>query len=183
MAIDDLRLVAMHNVVKGGFEYYHRRVCRWYSEKFATPLEDVYELPVDDVFLHYFEVYYESLNEPERKIEIEEILKTPEQKAKEEKDKILQEMSNEDFFKKIQQQESQKTKQESLTQEAVQKMEQMVAKMRNLTQQAEQAKTESDQSKFSIPREIPINIPDDLPDEEPDAAFGIKLKPRKPPKR
>jgi hypothetical protein len=43
------------------YEFQERRICRWYSKTFATPLDQVYDLPVYDVFQAYYEEHYDSL--------------------------------------------------------------------------------------------------------------------------
>ncbi len=40
-------------------EYFLRRVFRWYSREFHTPLHEVERLPIDDVFQHYYECRWE----------------------------------------------------------------------------------------------------------------------------
>lgn len=47
-------------------DYEMRRVCREYSERFHTPLADVYDLPIDDVLRDYWEAAYEDLGERPR---------------------------------------------------------------------------------------------------------------------
>jgi hypothetical protein len=42
-------------------EYYLRRIFRWYSKTFATPLHEVEELPLSDVLQHYWEEHYEDM--------------------------------------------------------------------------------------------------------------------------
>lgn len=46
-------------------EYDYDCLCQWFSEKFHTPLADVYDLPVDFVYRHYFLVYFRQLAEDE----------------------------------------------------------------------------------------------------------------------
>lgn len=169
MKISDVRLLALHNVLKGNPEYYHRRICRWYSEKFATPLEHVYDIPNDDIYLHYFECYFEGLNEAERQEEVKESLKTPEQVAQEEKDQILQSISDAEFFKKAQREAEQEAKQKQAMENAAAKMQALAESFKKLP-----PKDLNTNQKLNIPREIPI--PDDLPDDE-GTAFGFKLQP------
>lgn len=80
--IDEVKLVAMRDVHNSENYYGIRRILRWYSEKFHTPLHVVErELPLEDVLQHYFEATFEDLDEVQRKSEIESLLETPEQKA------------------------------------------------------------------------------------------------------
>lgn len=47
-------------------DYFLRRIFRWYSKTFATPLSDVYELPLEDILMHYWESQYEDMEDEER---------------------------------------------------------------------------------------------------------------------
>ena len=49
-------------------EYRLRDICRWYSETYATPLWVVeYELPIEHVLQHYYEVQYHNMNHISRR--------------------------------------------------------------------------------------------------------------------
>jgi hypothetical protein len=62
-----LRILALAEVVRddASSQYSLRRVMRWYSKAFHTPLHVVEELPLHDVLMHYYESHYEELNEAE----------------------------------------------------------------------------------------------------------------------
>jgi hypothetical protein len=60
--IDQLEILALKSVALKDAEYFQRRVCRYYSEKFHTPLLEVYELPWPFVFTNYLEHVIESNN-------------------------------------------------------------------------------------------------------------------------
>ncbi len=67
-------------------DYRIRQIFRWFSEKFHTPLYDVYELPIYDVLQHYYEVHVEQLaaatdNESAEQLkqELRELGMTPEE--------------------------------------------------------------------------------------------------------
>jgi len=53
--IDQLEILALKAVALRDPEYFQRKVCRYYSEKFHTPLIEVYELPWPFVFTNYLE--------------------------------------------------------------------------------------------------------------------------------
>jgi hypothetical protein len=63
--IDKLELLAIKSIALKDPEYFHRRVCRYYSEKFHTPLMEVYELPWAFVFTNYLEHLVEANNDKE----------------------------------------------------------------------------------------------------------------------
>ena len=64
MDFDTLRqiqILAMNAVENPDFSAFYRRICRWYSEKFATPLIQVEELLEYHVLQAYFEYQYDEL--------------------------------------------------------------------------------------------------------------------------
>ena len=63
--IDKLELLAIKSIALKDPEYFHRRVCRYYSEKFHPPLMEVYELPWAFVFTNYLEHLVEANNDRE----------------------------------------------------------------------------------------------------------------------
>jgi hypothetical protein len=58
----------------------YRRICRWYSTTFHTPLHEVFDL--DEVFVlqSYYESYFEKMEEEEWRKEVREALETPDEK-------------------------------------------------------------------------------------------------------
>jgi primosomal protein N' len=66
--IEQLKQIALANVASPTSEYYYRMICRWYSKTFHTPLHVVFTLPIQDIFLAYFEEGYEMMDE-EKKFE------------------------------------------------------------------------------------------------------------------
>jgi len=65
------RINALSSVMFPGSDpgYELRRIFRWYSTHFCTPLHEVSALPLDDVLQNYFEAKYEELEdlEPDEK--------------------------------------------------------------------------------------------------------------------
>jgi hypothetical protein len=59
--VRDIQILALGNIEDPDGEAYYRKICRWYSKEFSTPLETVmYDIPERDVLLHYYEnLYYE----------------------------------------------------------------------------------------------------------------------------
>lgn len=70
-----IRLVALAAVFgEKDPDYAIRRIMRWYSKTFFTPLHVVEELPVEDVLEAYYEVHYEEMSETQREVERKELL-------------------------------------------------------------------------------------------------------------
>lgn len=60
--IRDIQVLALGNIEDPDSNAYYRRICRWYSREFSTPLETVInDIPERDVLLHYYEDLYEGL--------------------------------------------------------------------------------------------------------------------------
>jgi hypothetical protein len=98
--LEEARLLAMRAVAKPDGEYYVRRLCRWYSQTYATPLHVVEtEIPIEDVFMHYFESKYERMEEEEREIEMDEILLTPAEREQRKVDAEAAKQADDDFLK------------------------------------------------------------------------------------
>ena len=63
--INELEILAIKSVALKDPEYFYRRVCRYYSEKFHTPLTEVYKLAWPFVFNNYLEHVIETNNTKE----------------------------------------------------------------------------------------------------------------------
>jgi len=91
---EDLQKLALLAVLKPDYNSWMRRVCRWYSKSFQTPLEEVENLPTTYVLQHYWEAVYEDLEDDERLAKIVELLENPEDRAI----RLAQEKADEDLF-------------------------------------------------------------------------------------
>lgn len=111
------RLLALRAVLhpKSDPGYQLRKVFRWYSQAFYTPLHEVYELPLADVLEHYFECHYEELRakyeekgDPQLLTELEDSLMTPEERAAKIKAEEAEEMDRDDFAEQVAKEEAAK---------------------------------------------------------------------------
>lgn len=67
-------------------DYVLRRIFRWYSETFHTPLHLVDDLPLDDVLTAYYEANFEGMEEQQFRQELRAASETPaERRAREDK--------------------------------------------------------------------------------------------------
>lgn len=101
--IDKLELLAIKSVALKDSEYFYRRVCRYYSEKFHTPLLDVYKLPWTFVFTNYLEHVIEVNNGQEEVYNLAVDICYPEKRNEEEQE-------IQDWIKKIEEREERKRK-------------------------------------------------------------------------
>lgn len=85
------------------FPYFYRKTCRQYSEKFNTPLPQVYSMPFDEVLRDVTEYRYEALLQSEDGeedlIDIANRIIDPQYEEREERE-------NEEFAKKAMEQEN-----------------------------------------------------------------------------
>jgi hypothetical protein len=56
-----IRILALNSVENPGWEDFYRKICRWYSREFSTPLKEVEKMSEFDVLLTYFEDKYEEM--------------------------------------------------------------------------------------------------------------------------
>lgn len=62
------------------YSYFLRRVFRWYSKRFSTPLSDVEDLSLEEVLRHYYEETYEDMDDQHRELERVSLLETAEER-------------------------------------------------------------------------------------------------------
>lgn len=79
------QILALLSVLKPDVDYMVRRIFRWYSQVFHTPLHVVGELPLEDVLQAYYESLYEQMDE-EKLEPIRLKLSTTEEEIEEQRD-------------------------------------------------------------------------------------------------
>lgn len=104
--VDSIKKIALASVLEPDRDAIERKVRRWYSKQFYTPLPEVEDLPLDYILLHYFEDLYESLDRDDLVSQIPLVLETPEErKLREEREqadedaymaKVAQELKEDD---------------------------------------------------------------------------------------
>ena len=57
-----LQLKAFDNVFNPTDDYLQRKICRWYSKEYNTPLHQVLEMSFDNILTHYYESMFENMN-------------------------------------------------------------------------------------------------------------------------
>jgi len=119
--INELELLALKAIALRDPEYFNRKVCRYYSEKFHTPLTEVYNLPWAFVFTNYIEHIIENNNTKESIYNLCVDMFYPEKKKVE---NFLGEFDSEEaelqaWINKIETEEAEKRK--KLAEEALQK--------------------------------------------------------------
>jgi primosomal protein N' len=97
--IEAIRTQALLDVMEEDFLYHYRRICRWYSQRFYTPLPQVETMHEDEVLRAFFETRFEEMSKAERKKQALELTETPEE-AKARK-KLEDEKSDDAFLDKV----------------------------------------------------------------------------------
>lgn len=142
--VEAVRMQALLSIEEADFDYTYRKICRWYSFTFHTPLPMVEELPIPLVLQHYFEHTYEQINEHEYERVLNEAIETPEER--EVRKQVEHKLSDEEFLKRAA--EESKRKQE----EAIKKKQQVIEQA-NLTVQKM-----ADQEMVKAPEPPPITM-------------------------
>lgn len=93
--LDSIRIRALRAVWKPNAESIIRRIFRWYSREFSTPLHLVDMLPLDFVLMHWFEDQYEKLEVEEKHNLAIYLLETPDERRRRE---LEEKKADEDFF-------------------------------------------------------------------------------------
>jgi len=94
-----LRLVALQGAYKPDAESNVRYVMRWYSKTFHTPLHEVYDLPLDDVWLAFYEERYQDLQREDLEDEVTKALESPEARNEREMEDEVEKASELEFTK------------------------------------------------------------------------------------
>ena len=92
---------AMLAVVESDDDAWLRRIFRFYSKHFATPLHLVPQLPLEDVLRAYFEELFDSLDEEDRVARIEWLLMSPEERRDDADAEKTLASRDEEFFDRL----------------------------------------------------------------------------------
>jgi hypothetical protein len=83
--IEAIRVKALRAVLRPDIQASLRKIFRWYSTTYATPLHIVDDLPLDDILVAYFEENYWNMEQPLLEREINELSLTPAEREEFEK--------------------------------------------------------------------------------------------------
>jgi len=56
-----LQLRAIDSIFNPNDTYFQRKICRWYSKEYSTPLKQVLVMSFDEVLIHYYENQFETI--------------------------------------------------------------------------------------------------------------------------
>lgn len=167
---ESVRNKAMLDVMEGSFLYHYRRLCRWYSMKFNTPLPQVMELPEEEVLQTFFETQFEDMSKAARRKLALEMTETDEE-AKERQKKEA-ESSDDAFLKRQEKQAAKEAKAQlkKLQKEAKEAAEKLAAMAdKEMVAAPKKAKPKKEAAKPPPPPDISMSFDDNgnlLGDEE-----------------
>lgn len=84
--VEAIRAQALLDAMVGDFDFAYRRICRWFSSTFHTPLNEVEDYPIEYVLKHYFECQFESMTKAQQKKVAKEITETKAEKKRKKKE-------------------------------------------------------------------------------------------------
>jgi hypothetical protein len=160
MDLKILKEIALANVSDPSYEYYYRYVCRWFSKTFHTPLREVYDMPMDQVFLAYFEEGYEKIAESD---EGEDILLTDMLKAVDPDYDEKEEESIQEFIEMLEEEEENKRLAKAERDKAKGFAVQDTPKLAPNTSSADKGQAPTNNPP---PKEVVRTFVDDTPDDE-----------------
>lgn len=177
---DAIRLAALRSVFVKDDEYELRRIYRWYSKTFATPLHEVPDLDLVHVLRTYWETIYENLPIDKRWEERCELLKTEEQRNAEIAQEELEEIDRFQFAKEIEQEERERKIIEAARREKAkaEKDKMLQGSVERTLFEAAIDKTskptpiKADESPIPLPTELPPDIHFEFSDFEPDTGLS-----------
>lgn len=98
IVIDAQQLKAIESILSNTYEYFERRVRRWFSKEFSTPYLDTFKLSWSELLLHYYESKYEEMEfndiyEMAKKEHLPEFIKEANEEDQEFADSLIDEQN------------------------------------------------------------------------------------------
>jgi len=110
MNLKAIEIQALLAVLRDDPGYGLRKTLRWYSKTFSTPLADVEEMPLEDVFQAYYEEKLGEMDEDALEGVRKELLESPEDKAERMKLEDAEQADADQYAKMVEEEEAQKKK-------------------------------------------------------------------------
>jgi hypothetical protein len=125
-----IKIRALHAVLERPGEYTIRHIQRWYSKTFSTPLQEVQDIPIEEVLEAFYEELYEDQKPEDREEARLELIETPQEIAQRLLDEGIEEVEDEQFHQEAVE-EAKKAKEAPLAtaEQSVQAMEQQLCEL------------------------------------------------------
>ncbi len=95
----------MRAVLKPDGEFLLRRMYRWYSKTFSTPLHEVEDLPVADILTAYYEETYDAMEPEHRELLRQRLAESDEQRAAREATEVEDANDDDAFMRMVEEEE------------------------------------------------------------------------------
>jgi hypothetical protein len=106
-----IRIQALRDVISGSDQdYLLRKIHRWYSKTFSTPLHEALDLPLEDVVRAWFEERFEGLESEQLEELRQEILETPSEREARLRVADAEAAEADEFAKLVEEEEAEKAK-------------------------------------------------------------------------
>ena len=165
VVIENAQLKAAEAVLTKTVDYFERKVRRWFSKSFSTPYMETFNIPWEEILLHYYESDLDNRTFNEVfDLTVENYLPEFVQEAEEEDSEFAKSLENEQkaTLKKKKQREAQAKALEDAT-------AQLVNSASNVVSKAQSLKTELDKRKKNTqpkPKSMSVKFDDEGPDDE-----------------
>lgn len=173
-----LKILALKSVVEPDEEYELRRIFRWYSKTFATPLHIVEEFSLEHVLTNYFESQFEEKKEEEIFQIIQDLTEKDEDRRKKEMAEEKQAVEDFEFLRMVE-----KEAKDRPPKTAKETLKDVVTASKKLTNAFNSIKT-SDEADLppakEIPSDVSISFSDDLEEEINKHDLSLFDKPKRP---
>jgi hypothetical protein len=91
---------AVNDILNGTNGYFYRKVIRWFSKTFNTPINQVNSTPWDEILQHYYEAHYEQMPKNDLIKLAKEILPELAKAEQEETDRFIDDLLEAEKLKK-----------------------------------------------------------------------------------
>lgn len=109
--VEAIQFLALKAVIAEDGDFLMRRIARWYSVTFHTPLHLVEELPNEYILTHFFEYSFDKMEKRQRNKILRQLTETAqEKKEREEQEKKEKGISDEEYLAKVQKEMARKAK-------------------------------------------------------------------------
>ncbi len=176
-----LKKLALKAVIAPDEAYEMRRIFRWYSRTFHTPLEEVEEIPIQKVLVHYFESEFENANEEQIEKFIRDMCESKEDKYKREMEEERLVVEDWLFLKSVEKTTKKPTNKENKLEDVVKATDRVTKAITSILKPRDKDATLPDDD-TSLPPDVSISFSDDLDKDIEELDWSLFNKPKKPAK-
>lgn len=176
-----IKILCLNSVLNPDEEYELRKIFRFYSNKFHTPLDKVADLPLEDVLVAYFESEIEEQKDEAREALIAQLLEKEEDRKAREMKEEREAVENYEFLKRVQNEEKDKKSKDKLSKAAdnlIEATKVLSNSIKNF-KELKEVNLPKDIKPENLPQDVKITFTDDLEDEINKHDWGLFENPKK----